>query len=155
MYGFAGKESPAKLASPLQSIRENALGSVCDLWNRRWTAKLLSRLLVLLTTLLLFAMPATEYFCNWDRFLRGGPDVEFSILAWLLFAAMVVLTMNGTMLRPAWMQAAKRMRATSENDAARRAAVLAASMCSAGLFSHSGLAMACISGSRSSVPLRI
>jgi hypothetical protein len=60
----------------------------------------LSRLLVLLTTLLLMVMPVTEHLCNWDRFLRGGPDVEFSMLAWLLFAAMIVLSMHGTMLHP-------------------------------------------------------
>jgi hypothetical protein len=60
----------------------------------------LSRVLVLLTTLLLMVMPVTEHLCNWDRFLRGGPDVEFSVLAWLLFAAMIVLSMNGTMLQP-------------------------------------------------------
>lgn len=68
-----------------------------------WT-RALSRVLVLLTTLLLLAMPVTEHLCNWDRFLRGGPDVEFSVLAWLLFAAMVVLSMHGTMLRPNAMQ---------------------------------------------------
>jgi hypothetical protein len=66
----------------------------------------LSRLLVLLTTMLLLVMPVTEHLCNWDQFLRGGPDVEFSLLAWLLFAAMVVLSMNGTMLRPVTMQPA-------------------------------------------------
>jgi hypothetical protein len=64
----------------------------------------LSRVLVLLTTLLLLVMPITEHLCNWDNFLRGGPDVEFSLLAWLLFAAMVVLSMHGTMLRPTVMQ---------------------------------------------------
>jgi hypothetical protein len=60
----------------------------------------LSRVLILLTTLLLMVMPVTEYLCNWDRFLRGGPDVEFSVLAWLLFAAMIVLSMHGTILQP-------------------------------------------------------
>jgi hypothetical protein len=78
------------------------LESICSLWNRRWTTELLSRLLVLLTGLLLFAMPLTEYFCDWDHFLRGGADVEFSVLALLLFAAMVVLTMNHTILQPEW-----------------------------------------------------
>lgn len=83
--------------------------AVCSLWYRRWTTELLSRLLVLLTGLLLFAMPITEYFCNWDHFLRGGPDVEFSVLAWLLFAAMLVLAMNGSsILRPRWMGASSR-----------------------------------------------
>jgi hypothetical protein len=64
----------------------------------------LSRLLVLLTTSLMLVMPITEHLCNWDHFLRGGPDVEFSLLAWLLFAAMVVLSMNGSMLQPTMMQ---------------------------------------------------
>jgi hypothetical protein len=54
--------------------------------------------------MLLLVMPVTEHLCNWDHFLRGGPDVEFSLLAGLLFAAMVVLSMNGTMLRPIMMQ---------------------------------------------------
>jgi hypothetical protein len=86
------------------------LGTICNLWYRGWTAdrsqwtQSLSRLLVLLTTVLLLVMPVTEHLCNWDRFLRGGPDVEFNLLAWLLFAAMVVLSMHGTMLRPTMMQ---------------------------------------------------
>jgi hypothetical protein len=81
------------------------LGTICNLWWRGTTDwrewnRPLSRLLVLLTTVLLLVMPITEYLCNWDKFLRGGPDVEFSLLAALLFAAMVVLSMNGTMLQP-------------------------------------------------------
>jgi hypothetical protein len=64
----------------------------------------LSRVLVFLTTLLLLIMPITEYLCNWDKFLRGGPDVEFSLLAGLLFWAMVVLSMNGSMFRPRMLQ---------------------------------------------------
>lgn len=84
---------------------EGQVETVCNLWNRRWTTELLGELLVLMTGLLLFAMPITEYFCDWDRFLRGGVDVEFSILAWLLFAAMLVLTMNGTILQPRWLKA--------------------------------------------------
>jgi hypothetical protein len=64
----------------------------------------LSRVLVFLTTLLLLVMPVTEYLCNWDKFLRGGPDVEFSLLAGLLFWAMVVLSMDGTMFQPRMLQ---------------------------------------------------
>jgi hypothetical protein len=64
----------------------------------------LSRLLVLLTTLLLLVMPVTEHLCNWDHFLRGGQDVEFNLLAALLFAAMVVLSMSGAMMQPLMMQ---------------------------------------------------
>jgi hypothetical protein len=81
------------------------LGTICNLWWRgtadwRELSRPLSRLLVLLTTVLLLVMPITEHLCNWDKFLRGGPDVEFSLLAGLLFAAMVVLSMHGTMLQP-------------------------------------------------------
>ncbi len=86
------------------------MGTICNAWYRgsawdcsEWSRPL-SRLLVLMTTLLLLVMPVTEHLCNWDHFLRGGPDVEFSLLAGLLFAAMVVLSMNGTMLRPVVMQ---------------------------------------------------
>jgi hypothetical protein len=81
------------------------LGTICNLWWRGTTdwsewSRPLSRVLVLLTTLLLLVMPITEHLYNWDKFLRGGPDVEFSVLAGLLFAAMVVLSMSGTMLQP-------------------------------------------------------
>jgi hypothetical protein len=85
------------------------LGTICNAWWRGtmdWSewSRPLSRVLVFLTTLLLLVMPVTEYLCNWDRFLRGGPDVEFSLLAGLLFWAMVVLSMNGTMLQPRMLQ---------------------------------------------------
>jgi hypothetical protein len=86
------------------------LGTIGNLSYRAWTtdwsqrSRPLSRLLVLLTTLLLLVMPVTEHLCNWDHFLRGGPDVEFSLLAGLLFAAMVVLSMNGTMFQPRMLQ---------------------------------------------------
>ena len=88
------------------------MGTICNLRYQGWTAdssqwiRPLSRLLVLLTTLLLLVMPVTEHLCNWDRFLRGGPDVEFSLLAALLFAAMIVLSMSGTIMQPLMMQPA-------------------------------------------------
>jgi hypothetical protein len=86
------------------------LGTICNLRYQGCTAdasqwtRPLSRLLVLLTTLLLLVMPVTEHLCNWDHFLRGGPDVEFSLLAALLFAAMVVLSMSGTIMQPLMMR---------------------------------------------------
>jgi hypothetical protein len=64
----------------------------------------MSRVLVLLTTLLVLVMPVTEHLCNWDHFLRGGQDVEFNLLTALLFAAMVVLSMSGTTMQPRMMQ---------------------------------------------------
>ena len=83
-------------------------------WTTDWSRPL-SRLLVLLTTLLLLVMPVTEHLCNWDQFLRGGPDVEFSLLAGLLFAAMVVLSMNGTMLQPKMLQPERMQPAAAGN----------------------------------------
>jgi hypothetical protein len=40
----------------------------------------IGRLLVGLTTLLLAVMPLTEHLWTWDKFLWGGPDVEFGLL---------------------------------------------------------------------------
>jgi hypothetical protein len=64
----------------------------------------MGRVLVLLTTLLVLVMPVTEHLCNWDHFLRGGQDVEFNLLAALLFAAMVMLSMSGTSMQLRMMQ---------------------------------------------------
>lgn len=64
----------------------------------------MGRVLILLTTLLVLVMPVTEHLCNWDHFLRGGQDVEFNLLAALLFAAMVVLSMSSTSMQPPMMQ---------------------------------------------------
>ena len=36
-------------------------------------------------------MPWTEHFCNIDRFLRGGQDVEFSLLAFAVVLSLVLL----------------------------------------------------------------
>jgi hypothetical protein len=50
------------------------------------------RAVLILTEVLLLLMPLSEYFFQWDNFLRGGPDVEFGILSLLLFAGLVLLT---------------------------------------------------------------
>jgi hypothetical protein len=50
------------------------------------------RAVLILTEVLLLLMPLSEHFWQWDRFLRGGPDVEFGILSLLLFAGLVLLT---------------------------------------------------------------
>ena len=50
------------------------------------------RAVLILTAVLLLLMPLTEHLCRWDKFLRGGPDVEFGILSLLLFAGFVLLT---------------------------------------------------------------
>jgi hypothetical protein len=87
------------------------LGTICNLWYRgttdrsEWTQPV-GRLLLLVTSLLVLVMPVTERLFNWDHFLRGGQDVEFNLLAGLLFAAMVVLSMSGRMMQPLMMQPA-------------------------------------------------
>jgi hypothetical protein len=50
------------------------------------------RAVLILTEMLILLMPLTEHFCRWDKFPRGGPDVEFGILSLLLFAGLVLLT---------------------------------------------------------------
>ncbi|HEY1964358.1 MAG TPA: hypothetical protein VGG59_05480 [Acidobacteriaceae bacterium] len=110
------------------------MGTICNLWCRGTTDwrewnRPLSRLLVLLTTSLLLVMPITEYLCNWDKFLRGGPDVEFSLLAALLFAAMVVLSMNGTMLQPGLLRPTVMQPAYATTYAARAASFDPCSAC--------------------------
>jgi hypothetical protein len=50
------------------------------------------RTVLILTEVLILLMPLTEHFCRWDKFLRGGPDVEFGLLSLLLFAGLVLLT---------------------------------------------------------------
>jgi hypothetical protein len=118
----------------------------------------MGRLLVLLTTLLLLVMPVTEHLCNWDHFLRGGQDVEFNLLAALLFAAMVVLSMSGTIMQPLMMQPA--FAATSGSCGLVVPRVVArrgSSRRSASIPSRSpGLNdLASVSGSRAVTPLRI
>lgn len=50
------------------------------------------RAVLILTEVLILLMPLTEHLFRWDKFLRGGPDVEFGILSLLLFAGLVLLT---------------------------------------------------------------
>jgi hypothetical protein len=49
------------------------------------------RAVLILTALLILLMPLTEHLYAWDRFLQGGPDVEFGILFLLLFAGLVLV----------------------------------------------------------------
>lgn len=49
------------------------------------------RLLLSLACALLIVMPWTEYFCRFDRFLRGGNDLELGLLALITFYCLVLL----------------------------------------------------------------
>jgi hypothetical protein len=52
------------------------------------------RLLILFTAILIFVMPWTEYFCQLDRFLRGGQDCELGLLALLTFFSLVLVLLK-------------------------------------------------------------
>ena len=54
----------------------------------------IGRLLLVATATLLLVMPWTEYFCHFDKFLRGGPDVELSLMAFLAFLCLVSSSSN-------------------------------------------------------------
>ena len=85
---FRGKSGGAVLRSSLDRGGEYAERT------RRLGAERLfgCRAVLILTEVLLLLMPLTEHFCRWDRFLQGGPDVEFGVLSLLLFAGLVLLT---------------------------------------------------------------
>jgi hypothetical protein len=86
--GRRGKLGGAALNSSLDRGREYA-----ERTRRLGEERMLAcRTVLILTEMLLLLMPLTEHFCQWDKFLRGGPDVEFGILSLLLFAGLVLLT---------------------------------------------------------------
>jgi hypothetical protein len=86
--GRCGKSGGATLSSNLDRGREYA-ERTRRLGEKRMFA---CRAVLLLTEVLILLMPLTEHFCQWDKFLRGGPDVEFGVLSLLLFAGLVLLT---------------------------------------------------------------
>ena len=60
-----------------------------------------ARLLLLALATLLTAMPWTEHLTNWDRFFRGGQDVEFGLLAiGVAFGLAVLLAQRCSLLPP-------------------------------------------------------
>lgn len=52
------------------------------------------RLLVLFTVVLVAVMPWTEYFCQLDKFLRGGQDCELGLLCLLTTLSLVLVLLN-------------------------------------------------------------
>jgi hypothetical protein len=55
------------------------------------TCVLLGRVLILLTALLVAVMPVTEYLWTFDKFLRGGQDCEFGLLALAAILCLVLV----------------------------------------------------------------
>lgn len=49
------------------------------------------RLLLLFKAILLAVMPLTEYYWHFDRFLRGGEDLEFGILFVLTILSLAIV----------------------------------------------------------------
>ena len=59
------------------------------------------RAVLVLTALLILLMPIiTEHLYGWDKFLQGGPDVEFGMLCLLLFAGLVLLMAHRAVTSP-------------------------------------------------------
>jgi hypothetical protein len=55
---------------------------------------LAGRLLLLFTAILLVAMPWTEYFWHFDRFLFGGQDFEFGLLLLAAFLSLILVLLH-------------------------------------------------------------
>jgi len=52
------------------------------------------RLLILFTAILIFVMPWTEYFWQFDGFLRGGQDFELGLLSLLTIFSLVLVLLQ-------------------------------------------------------------
>ena len=52
------------------------------------------RLLILFTAILIFVMPWTEYFWQFDGFLRGGQDFELGFLSLLTIFSLVLVLLQ-------------------------------------------------------------
>jgi hypothetical protein len=52
------------------------------------------RILILSTAVLIFVMPLTEYFWQFDGFLRGGQDFELGLLSLLTIFSLVVVLLQ-------------------------------------------------------------
>jgi hypothetical protein len=60
----------------------------------------ISRLVVVLAGLLTVLMPLTESMSTWDRFLRGGPDLEFGLLGILVSIGLIILIAHRITVSP-------------------------------------------------------
>jgi hypothetical protein len=60
-------------------------------WGERFLAPRTSRLLILMALFAAALSPLTEYFYNWDQFLKTGHDFELSLLSFLIAVASAVL----------------------------------------------------------------
>jgi hypothetical protein len=86
------------------------------------------RLLILFTAILIFVMPWTEYFCQLDRFLRGGQDCELGLLALLTFFSLVLVLQKQRRQNVTLLLAVRRWLSPVFEDANPRAVAIAWSL---------------------------
>jgi hypothetical protein len=53
-----------------------------------------SRVALLLTAILVLVMPWTEYFWHFDKFLRGGQDLELGLLSVATFICLILVLLQ-------------------------------------------------------------
>lgn len=89
---------------------------------------LVGRLLILFTAILIFVMPWTEYFCQLDRFLRGGQDCELGLLALLTIFSLVLVLLNQRRQNVTLLLAVRRWLSPAFEDPNPRAVAIAWSL---------------------------
>jgi hypothetical protein len=103
--GFSRESGGAVLSSSLDRGNEYA-----EQTRRLGEERMLAcHAVLILTEVLILLMPLTEHLCRWDKFLRGGPDVEFGVLSLLLFAGLVLLTSYRAVTSPFFVLLAYRL----------------------------------------------
>jgi hypothetical protein len=86
------------------------------------------RSLILFTAILIFVMPWTEYFCQLDRFLRGGQDCELGLLALLTIFSLVLVLLKQRRQNVTLLLAVRRWLSPIFEDALPRAVAIACSL---------------------------
>jgi hypothetical protein len=74
------------------AIPSKASGRRLDGMMRFWAKG--SRIVLLLTGLLVLVMPLTEYFWNFDHFLRGGQDIELGLFSLLMVICLILVMLR-------------------------------------------------------------
>jgi hypothetical protein len=74
------------------TIPSTASGRRLDGMMRFWTKG--SRIVLLLTGVLVLVMPITEYFWNFDHFLRGGQDIELGLFSLLMVTCLILVMLR-------------------------------------------------------------
>ena len=114
------------------------------------------RAVLILIEVLIPLMPLMEHYCKWDRFLGGGPDVEFGILGLLLFAGLVLLTAHRAVSSPLLVLLAYRLIALLMRCLSiQRQSPLSLSSFQERCREGGTLAFSSLSGTLTGIPLRI